>query len=215
MKKFLISVLCILILLTLLSIQVSSVAPLEVCAGRAYLSYNYLNIVGEVVNNTEQWYEFVKIVATLYDTDKNMLGTAYTYIELDKLAPLDTGVFKLSNKVGGLATSVVSYELQVQGRPTSKSPYGDLIVMVKNKYESHGYYHLVGQVENRGKLDCEFIKIVAAFYDANNKVVAVYYTYTELDRILAGGNSPFDLSAKDLPKFDHFQVWVQGKPVKD
>lgn len=215
MKKFLISVLCVLTLLTLLSIPAFSVAPLKVCAGRDYLRSNYLNIVGEVINNTEQWYEYVKVVATFYDANKNMLGTGYTYIQLDKLAPLDTGAFKLSSKVGGLATTVASYKLQVQGRPTNELPSGDLIVMVKNEYESHGYYHLVGLVKNEGKLDCEFVKIIAAFYDANNKVVDVQYTYTELDRISAGETSPFQLSVKALPKFDHFQVWVQGKQIKD
>jgi hypothetical protein len=191
------------------------VSGLEVRAGREYLSYGYLHIVGEVVNETDDWLEYVKVVATYYDADGKMIGTDYTYTALDMVGPRDVGVFDLSGDVGGMAADVDSYKLQVEADPTSEIPYQDLEVTVFNEYEDYGYYHLVGEVENTGDLDCEYVEIVAGFYDADGSVVAADFTYTALDVVAAGGSSPFDLSAGEVPEFDHYKVWVEGMPVRD
>ena len=99
-----------------------SVPPLEVVTGRDYISYDYLNIVGEVINNTDEWFDFVKVVATFYDSDNKVLGSDFTYTELDELPPQGKGVFVLTSDVGGAADSVASYKLQVQGKKEQHPP---------------------------------------------------------------------------------------------
>jgi hypothetical protein len=185
---------------------------LEVQAGRDYLSSDYLHIVGQVVNPTTKWLEYVKVVATLYDEDGAMLGTDFTYTELDKVPPNDVGVFNLASDVGGQAANVASYDLAVQARETNP-PYTALTASVSRDYAEYGYHHLVGVAENTRDENCEYVKIVAGFYDAEDNVVGVDFTYTELDTVPAGGKSPFDLSASDAGEFDHYRIWVSGRPV--
>lgn len=195
--------------------EVTPVPGLEVRAGYEYISYDYYHIVGEVINETDQWFESVKVVATLYDAEGNPIGADYTYTHLDHLPPHDVGVFTLATDAGGKAASVTSYQLQVEGMPSSGPEYEDFTVTVGNEYSEYDYYHLVGEVKNTGLLDCESVQIVAAFYDADGNLVGADYTYTTLDTVPAGGSSPFDLAAGNLAgPYDHFKAWVQGRPAE-
>jgi len=188
---------------------------LEVRGGRMYVSYDYLHVVGDVTNTTDDAYEYVKVVATFYDADGEMLGADYTYTEMDIVPPHGVGVFNLSGDVGGAATDVATYTLQVEGSVTGDRPYAGLVVTAGRMYEEYGYSHLVGEVENTGESNCDYVKIVAGFYDAEGTVVAVDYTYAELDIVLAGDKSPFELSVEDLPAFDHYELWVEGEPTSE
>ena len=115
--------------------------------------------------------------------------------------------------MGGAAADVFTYTLQVEGSVTDDRPYDGLVVTTGRAYEEYGYYHLVGEAKNTGEKDCEYVKIVVAFYDAEGQVIGVDYTYTELDVVPAGKTSPFDLSVDSLPEFDHYELWVEGSPV--
>jgi hypothetical protein len=190
-----------------------SVPPLEVRAGRDYLSHGYLHVVGEVVNKSDNWYDYVKIIGTFYDDGGTMIGTDFTYIELDRLGPQSTAPFNMAGELGGSAAAVAAYELIVQGDVTQGGDYTDLTAAVSNEYDSYGYHHMVGQVENVGETDCEYVKVVAAFYDADGNVVETDFTYTGLDVVPAGGKSPFELSC-EVPAFDHYALWVEGDPTR-
>ena len=128
---------------------------------------------GEVLNPTVQWLEYAKIVATFYDADDTMIGSDFTYTVLDLIPPGDRGVFDVSVDITTLGGEVDSYDLQVQARPASQPPYQDLTAEVTNQYESYGYWHLEGLVYNRGSLDCEYVKVIAAFYDSSDQIVGV------------------------------------------
>lgn len=73
----------------------------------------YRHIVGEVSNGGQASAEFVQIVATLYDEAGQIVGTDFTYADLDVLPPGGTSPFELSI---GEAVQFSSYTLQVQGR---------------------------------------------------------------------------------------------------
>jgi len=190
-----------------------SVPILEVYPGRDFISYDYFHIVGEVKNNTNSWMDFVQIAATLYDESGNILGTDFTYLMQDMLAPNSTGVFDLLSNVGGKASSVASYKLQVQGRESENPPYQDLELIVGEGYSSYGYFHLPGEVKNTGSKNCEFTQIVAGFYNSEGKVVAADFTYSSLDQVLAGSSSPFELLIDNLEgEFDSYKLWVDCNP---
>jgi len=186
---------------------------LEIYGGHTYQAYDYFHVVGEMLNPTNDWLEYVKIVATFYDANGTMIGTEFTYTELDVVPPEDRGVFELSVDATSLGGSVDSYELQVQARAASEMPYQDLVAEVSNQYEEYDYWHLEGLVQNTGSRDCEFVKVVGAFYDSTDTIVGVDFTYTDLDVVGAGSQSPFDLAADYLPQWDHLRIWVQGRPT--
>ncbi len=75
----------------------------------------YRHIVGEVSNQGQASAEFVQVVASLYDEAGQIVGTDFTYADLDVLPPGGTSPFELSV---GEVVQFSSYSLQVQGRPT-------------------------------------------------------------------------------------------------
>jgi hypothetical protein len=44
---------------------------------------------------------------------------------------------------------------------------------------SYGWYQLVDEVTNSGSLTAEFVKVVATFYDKEDKIIGADYAYTE------------------------------------
>ena len=185
----------------------------EIYGGYTYEERDYFHIIGEMFNPTDDWLEFVRIVATFYDANGTMIGSDFAYTELDVIPPGDRGVFGLGIDTTTLGGDVASYDLQVQGRTTLNIPYQDLVVEVSNQYEQRGYWHLEGLVRNTGALDCEFVRVVAAFYDSTDNIVGVDFAYSEIDVVGAGSQAPFDLATDDVPQWDHFRVWVQGRPL--
>lgn len=194
--------------------------PLMINVGRDYVSSsgNYYHVVGEIVNESEQWYDFVRIVGSFYDEEGALIGTDFTYIELETLPPNDVGVFDLSINIQEIGRDIDSYELHVEYDVTTPS-YQDIEANVSNEYfsSSGNYYHLVGEARNTGTTDCEFVKIVGALYDADETVLSVDFTYTELDIVPAGGASPFDLSldvsAGIADAIASYRYWVQCDPI--
>jgi hypothetical protein len=195
---------------------------LVVTGGHTYVVGDYFYVVGQVENNTDDWLESVKIVATYYDQAGVTVGSAFTYTTLDQVPPRGVGVFSLGVDMSTLSGRRLGFQLVAQGSPTNPTADDEgsgfccpgLEVSVFNEYESGGYHHLEGTVENKGPADCEFVKVVAGFYDGSGGVVGSGFTYTEMNVVPAGGRSPFDLAAGNVPGYDHYQVWVQGRPLQ-
>ena len=59
----------------------------------------------------------------------------------------------------------------------------------------------------------EYVKVIAALYDANGTVIAVDFTYTERDEIESGGRSPFEVLIIDAPRYTSYKLWVDGRRV--
>lgn len=51
----------------------------EVKSHKSSLSSGYTKVVGEVVNNTEAPVTYVKVTATFYDKDDQVIGTGFSY----------------------------------------------------------------------------------------------------------------------------------------
>jgi len=62
-----------------------------------------------------------------------------------------------------------------------------------------GSLWVVGEVKNNNAFNAEFVKIEGTFFDAADRVVASEYSYSCLDIIPPGGDSPFDILLWDPP----------------
>ena len=85
------------------------------------------------------------------------------------------------------------------------------ILSYANYMDSYGFYHIVGEVMNVGDQAVKYVKIIATFYDSNDVVIATDFTYTELDVLLAGRKSPFDILFTDtgqIPKIHHYNLGI-------
>jgi hypothetical protein len=77
----------------------------------------YAKIVGEVINNTQNPVEYVKVTATFYDKDKKVIGTSFTYTgdtSSTQLKPGDTTPFDISSYPDKFIPD--SYKLDVSWR---------------------------------------------------------------------------------------------------
>jgi hypothetical protein len=83
-------------------------------------------------------------------------------------------------------------------------------ILSDSSYIESGYFHVVGEVQNLGSLNLQYVKITATFYDSANNVIATGFTFTGIDVLVPQQKSPFDVSSypsQDLV-VDHYKVVV-------
>ena len=80
----------------------------------AYIdSLGYLNILGEVQNQDDAPHKFVKIIATIYDKDGNVLDVVSTYSKPSDLEPGQKAAFKITIIEEYVVNNYDHYKLQV------------------------------------------------------------------------------------------------------
>ena len=107
--------------------------------------------------------------------------------------------------------------------PVSVEAAGQAVILNNHTgfFDSLGYYHVVGEVQNTGDGALQYVKITATFYDSGGAVVATSFTYTMIEILHAGQKSPFDVFLFDKAqsaKVDHYALSVSydqsgGLPV--
>jgi hypothetical protein len=70
----------------------------------------------------------------------------------------------------------------------------DLSISSVSDYTEGSYFHIVGEVMNKGTAAKQFVKISATIYDDSNTVIGTKFTYADPYDIPGGGSSPFKLS---------------------
>ncbi len=76
----------------------------------------------------------------------------------------------------------------------TETQVANLKILTHNSFtDSAGYLHVVGEVKNDSTSMLEFVKVIATFYDSNNRVVGTEYAYTNPSTIQADNLAPFEL----------------------
>jgi hypothetical protein len=89
--------------------------PEDFAVGQVRSDLDYeddLALLGELTNTGRSDAEYVKVTVTAYGPDGELLGSEYTYTDLDTIAPGQTSVFELTTDVP--LVDVGSYRIQVQ-----------------------------------------------------------------------------------------------------
>lgn len=167
----------------------------EILSHTSYVDdLGYFNVVGEVKNTLSSNVNYVKITATFYDAQKNVIGTDFTYTELDLLTPNQKSPFELSSYPDTIDPS--SYKLKVSYSETGNEPVSGLQILSHTaKIDDLGYHEIVGEVENAGARESTYVKVVCTYYNAKGEVIGTDFTYTDPDVIDAGDSAPFELSS--------------------
>ncbi len=156
----------------------------------------YVKVVGEVKNNLQSNINFVKLTATFYDADKKVIGTDFTYAELDILKPNQKSPFELSSYPNKRTPEWDNYKLHLSYGTTGQSPYPGLeILSHRDKIDNSGYHKIVGEVKNKGERTSSFVKLVSTYYDAKGEVIGTAFTFTDPSDIAPGDSAPFELSS--------------------
>lgn len=88
----------------------------------------------------------------------------------------------------------------LRGGPTAAPVSPSLrysIQRISDYVDTAGVFHVVGEVKNNTTDNVQLVKVTADFFDAQEAVIARVFTYTCLDIIPPGGESPFDLMAEN------------------
>lgn len=174
------------------------------------LSFGGYEIVGEAINQSADNLQFVKVIASCYDADGRIIATDYSYTDLDVIEANSHSPFSVTFME--TPQGLDSYKLHAEWRTTTNVPLHVDILSHSPTTSSYGGYNVVGEIHNPYDFDLVFVKIVGTFYNAANEVLAVDYTYTDLDTIGTGGTSPFEVVLMDTPKgLDHYVLQSQAR----
>ncbi len=155
----------------------------------------YYHVVGEVKNNSpKDSMNFVKITSTFYDDAGKVVGTDFTYTNVDVLRPAEKSSFELILTDAAQSQKVSSYKLSASGDNTESLPASLKLSVGDNHLDDIGYYHIVGEVTNQGNQKATFVKVSGAFYNSSNVVVAADFTYTDPKDLEPGQTAPFEIT---------------------
>ena len=184
----------------------------EILSHSSYIDgLGYFNVVGEVKNTLPSNTKYVKIVATFYDAQKKVIGTDFTYTELDILKSNQKSPFELSSYPDKIDPA--SYKLKVSYSETGEEPFTGLKILSHSaSIDDLGYHKIVGEVKNGGTKEATYVKVVCTYYGAGGKVIGTSLTYTDPDDIDAGDSAPFELNSypREL-RPNSYDLQVQGK----
>ena len=166
-------------------------------------------IVGEVLNMSGSNLRSVEVLASFYDPDGQLIGTASTFVELDTIESGSRAPFKLNAQ--DIPPSFDSYELRIDYAITDQVP-------LRLEFPNHtatlndtGAYLVVGEVRNPYDFAVKFPKIVATYYDSANQVRRVEMTLGEADTLEPGQISHFELLLADPPDgMSHYRLQTEA-----
>ena len=159
-----------------------------------YFDMDYYNLVGEVFNSTDSNIDFVKVVATFYDKAGTVIGTSFTYTELDIILPNDAAPFEISSYPDKIQPA--SCKLSSDYNATTEQPFVGLSIKSHSvSIDDMGFHEIVGEIENNSTMPAEFVKIVATYYNSSEDIIGTAFTFTDIDVVQAGDTAPFELSS--------------------
>lgn len=151
---------------------------------------DYVHVVGEVQNVSAGNIEFVKVNLDELDSNGGLLGTDYSYAQLDRMKSNEKSPFDvLFEPPSGYDHYRIS---SVTADSTSSPANHNFTVQETNRYvDSADYQHIVGTVTNNNATTDQFVQVVATMYDAAGTVRDTDFTYvnTDSDSSLGPGQS--------------------------
>lgn len=176
-------------------------------------SINTLHFVGTIKNSGTVDLSLTEIIVNLRDDAGTLIGTASAYSSLDIVKIGETSPFHVIFLES--PTNWTQHEVIVQGSENSfLTSYRDFeVISPQGKLADFGGYEIVGEVKNVGSKDAEFVKVIVILYDSSGKILGVDFTFATLDKVVAGGTSPFQVLVFSTAEgsIDHFDLIVEGQ----
>ena len=178
------------------------------------LDANAMTLLGEVLNTGPIAAHQVRIAAALLDEGGQILDVGWTAARRDVLYPDEVSPFSLL--IGNLPGRPAQYELMAYGQPAPQEIIDRRAQLVLESSAPSptvaGAHSLIGEISNKGAESATFIKAVASFYDAEDRLIAVEWGYVWADRLAPGARAPFALYLVLPPaEIGRWNVWVDGQ----
>lgn len=178
----------------------------------------WIDLFGEVQNNTGQNIKSVQIIGTLYDGDGKVINASSTSAFSTILAPGQRSPFQLRFRryfTPGSSSDSLDYVgdpvLVVDYQTTSESPVSGLEI-INDRAEMGGNLHILGEVRNNNTRAVRSVEVFATLYNEAGQVINAAKGYVEGRDIEAGATAPFDLTFEShFTDWHHYEVQAQGR----
>lgn len=183
----------------------------EILTSSLYEEAGKYYILGKVQNKTDSPMGNVKLVATLYDENKNVVGVKdFIWVKLRVIPPQGTSPFIAefdSDQV------VVSYDfVEIKGTPTEEAPNDLEIIYISDEYVS-GNLWVVGRVTNNGEQSVN-ADIIIALYNSDNEAMAVgTIKFNEI--IQPGETKSFSMTFLKSTGWSYYEAQTQYSYVEE
>jgi hypothetical protein len=170
----------------------------------------FFHVIGELENNSPDSQQFIKVTSRFYDSSNKIVGTSFTYTDIDVLRPGEKSPFDIILNNRDQSDRVRSYKLAVSSDNSEPKLSNLKLTIGDNYYDDLGYTHVLGEVTNQGNEDTQYAKISGTFYNDQNKVVGVGFTFTDPSDLEPGESAPFDLLLTEHASDDRFGMISSG-----
>jgi hypothetical protein len=128
------------------------------------------HIVGEVKNNSPtDSMKYIKIVSAWYDKTGKVIGTDFSFCDVNVLRPAENSSFKIILTDIRESQKVSGYKLYPSEEKTQTLPASLKLSVDDSHLYDIGTYHIVGEVTNQGSQKATFVKVSGAFYNSSKQ----------------------------------------------
>jgi hypothetical protein len=174
-------------------------------------SIDYLNVVGEVLNNTRDNLRFVEITANFFNASGQLLDTDFTYTYLENLPAWDKTCFDISVPV---PSGWLFYQFEAPTYWTDGQTLPNLVVLNDSgSYDpTSGGYDIIGQISNDEAFRVTYVSPVGTLYNNFDQVVGCDFTYVNNPNLYPGQISSFDMTffGRDYADVTSYRLQVDG-----
>lgn len=190
---------------------------LAVVSHQSYVdSLGWYHIVGEVQNYANTPMEYVEVIAKLYDSEKEVIGTKLTFTAPDVIAPGASAPFDIIALRQAQWEQIESYSLQVKGDVSESVTPQDLVLVSQSSQIENDLLVVGGQVQNIGESPV-LAKLIVTLYDSDLNVINTSWSYADEGIIPANGVSGFEVKVlhKTDPNNFSYRIQIEEEAVND
>lgn len=132
-----------------------------------------MHVLGEVRNESESAAANVRITASFYDSEGNLLGEQTLAPKLRVINPGGVAPFEMRYLDSATVNQVARYELAATGQEAESKPANLKILSASSRLDVLGVYFINVSTRNDGDETATNPIVIATLYDKDGKVVAI------------------------------------------
>lgn len=140
-----------------------------------------MHVLGEVRNDSESAVQNVRITASFYDAQGNLLAEQTQAPKIRVINPGGVAPFEMRYIDSATVSQVARYELAATGQEAEAKPASLKILSVTSRLDVLGLYFINVNARNEGSETATNPIAIATLYDKDGKVVAVGEGLVEFD----------------------------------
>lgn len=140
-----------------------------------------MHVLGEVRNDSESAIQNVRITASFYDAQGNLLAEQTQAPKIRVINPGGVAPFEMRYIDSATVNQVARYELAATGQEAEAKPVGLKILSVNSRLDVLGVYFINVNTRNDGSETATNPILIATLYDEDGRVVAIGEGLVEFD----------------------------------